>query len=183
MTQPSVAESRDINAPATRIFSILSNPALQPEVDGTGMLRSAVDNAVITKVGDVFFIEMTHWDRGDYVMENRVVEFEQDRRIAWEPVAQTSENHDFDSDSDHLEPRQWGWQLEPLSEESTRVTEFFDGSRLSEGLRSFIKDGEFWRSAMVTSLDNLERMATQSDGAHREPPQSETASQFSELFR
>ena len=30
MIQPSVSESRDINASAARIFSILSNPALQP---------------------------------------------------------------------------------------------------------------------------------------------------------
>lgn len=183
MTDSLITESRDINAPATRIFSILSDPAMQSEVDGTGMLRSAVDNKMITKVGDVFFIEMTHWDRGNYVMENHVVEFERDRRIAWEPVAQISENHDFDSNNDHPEPRRWGWQLEPLSEERTRVTAFFDGSRLSEGLRSFIRDGEFWRPAMVTSLGNLERLATRPDGNSGEKPQSETASQFTELFR
>jgi uncharacterized protein YndB with AHSA1/START domain len=183
MTDPSITESRDINASATRIFSILSDPALQPEVDGTGMLRSAVDNQVITRVGDVFFIEMTHWDRGNYVMENHVVEFEQDRRIAWEPVAVTSESHNFDSDTDNPEPRYWGWQLEPLSEERTRVTESFDGSRLSDGLRKFISDGEFWRPAMVTSLGNLERLATQTDQEIGEGPQSETASRFIDLFR
>ena len=183
MSESSVTESRDINAPASEIFSILCDPALQPAIDGTGMLRSAVDNQVINQVGDVFYIEMTHWDRGDYVMENLVVEFEQDRRVAWEPVAQTSENPKFASDPQHPEPRRWGWQLEPLSEDRTRVTEFFDGSRLSKGLRDFIKNGEFWRSAMVTSLENLERIVNQPGRESGDSPNSETAQQFVELYR
>jgi hypothetical protein len=183
MTQPSVAESRDINAPASRIFSILSNPAMHPDVDGTGMLQSSVDNEVITKVNDVFYISMTHWDLGNYVMANHVVEFERDRRIAWEPVVHSFEKPEYRSGVGQPALREWGWQLEPLSDDTTRVTEYFEGSRLPEDLRKFISEGEFWRPAMVTSLSNLERMVTESDGARREPPRSETASQFTELFR
>jgi hypothetical protein len=56
--------------------------------------------------------------------------------------------------------REWGWQLEPLSDDTTRVTEFFEGSRLPVDLRKFISDGEFWRLAMVNSLVNLEELAT-----------------------
>lgn len=183
MTELRITESRDINAPAARIFSFLADPATHPQVDGTGMLRSAVENRPISKVGDVFFMSMTHWDRGNYTMENHVVEFEQDRRIAWEPVAQTSERGDLDSDGGTPEPRWWGWQLEPLSEEGTRVTEFFEGSRLSEGLRKFIKEGEFWRPAMVTSLKNLEELATRADEKQRDDRKSATASEFAELFQ
>ena len=162
MLQPSVTESRVIDAPATRIFSILSNPALHPELDGTGMLRTAVDDKVISKVGDVFSITMVHWDRGNYVMDNHVVEFEQDRRIAWEPILHSVEMSEYQSDVGVSTHQQWGWQLEPLGEYRTRVTEVFDCSRSPEGLRNYIKDGEFWRLAMVTSLKNLERMVTQS---------------------
>src|ERR1700677_5036616 len=97
MIQPSVSESRDINASAARIFSILCNPALQPDVDGTGMLRGALGEEVITKVGDVFYISMTHWARGNYVMANHVVAFEQDRRMAWEPVGPSYERPEFQS--------------------------------------------------------------------------------------
>jgi hypothetical protein len=183
MVQPSVFESRDINASASRIFSILCNPALQPDVDGTGMLRGEVGNEVIAKVGDVFYISMTHWARGNYVMANHVVAFEQDRRIAWEPVVHSYERSEYQSVVGRPGLREWGWQLEPLSDRTTRVTEYFEGSRLPEELRKFIQDGEFWRPAMVTSLENLERMATKSDGDSREMPQSETASQFTELFR
>jgi hypothetical protein len=62
------------------------------------------------------------------------------------------------------------------------VTEFFEGSRLPEDLREFIQDGEFWRSAMVTSLENLERIVNHSGGINRELPQSATATPFTELF-
>ena len=50
------------------------------------MLRSAVDNHRVAKVGDVFNIEMVHWHLGNYVMANHVRAFEQDRLIAWEPI-------------------------------------------------------------------------------------------------
>jgi hypothetical protein len=63
------------------------------------------------------------------------------------------------------------------------VTEYFEGSRLPEDLRKFIDDGEFWRPAMVTSLENLERMATMPGEGSGGVPQSETASKFAELFR
>lgn len=147
------------------------------------MLRTAVENRPMAKVGDVFFMSMTHWSRGNYTMENHVVEFEQDRRIAWEPVAQVSERGDFDSDGRTRESRWWGWQLEPLNEDSTRVTEFYEGRNLSEGLRTFIKDGEFWRPAMVTSLENLEELATSADDNTLDNRQSATATEFAEFFQ
>jgi hypothetical protein len=183
MTQLKITESLDINAPTARIFSLLADPAMHPRVDGTGMLRSAVENRPISKLGDVFFMSMTHWTRGNYITENHVVEFEQDRRIAWEPVAQKSESSKFDSNGGTRESRWWGWQLEPLNEEKTRVTEFFEGRHLSEELRRYIKDGEFWRPAMVTSLKNLEELATSADEGHGGNQKSATASEFAELFQ
>jgi hypothetical protein len=179
MTEPSINESRDIDASAARIFSILSNPAMHPEVDGTGMLRSAVDDTPVSRVGDVFYINMEHWDRGKYVIANHVVEFEQDRRIVWEPVTYSQENSEHGSLADQPALHQWGWELEPLGDERTRVTGIFEGSRLPEGLREFIEDGEFWRPAMATSLENLERIVTHFDG---ELPESRQAPKFTELY-
>jgi hypothetical protein len=69
-----------------------------------------------------------------------------------------------------------------LSEDRTRVTAFFEGSRLPEELRKFIEDGEFWRPAMATSLDNLENIVTQSDAVSHES-HSATAAPFVELFK
>jgi uncharacterized protein YndB with AHSA1/START domain len=181
MVESSVSESRDIDAPAARIFSILSDPAMHPEVDGTGMLRSAVENTPVSTVGDVFRIDMVHWDLGNYVMANHVVEYELDRLIAWEPVVDSWENSKYQSTVGQPGLRVWGWQLKPLSDDRTRVTAFFEGSRLPEELRRFIEEGEFWRPAMVTSLENLERLVSQSDGT--EFSHSETATPFIELFR
>jgi hypothetical protein len=160
---PSISESREIRASAAAIFAVLANPAMHPDIDGTGMAQSADDNAIITKVGDVFVMNMTHWSLGDYGMENLVVECVPDRRIVWQPRAHTYETSKFPGDGKTPEIRYWGWELEPLEENLTRVTEFFDGSRLSEGLREFLKDGEFWRTGMVESLENLERLVTARD--------------------
>lgn len=183
MTQPSVSETRDIDARAARIFTILCDPAMHAEVDGTGMLRASDDSSPVTQVGDVFYINMVHWHLGNYVMANHVVAFQQDRLIAWEPVVFSYENPEYQSSVGHPGLREWGWQLEPLSDDRTRVTEFFEGSRLPEELRKFIEDGEFWRPAMVTSLDNLERLVNQSGDFDRELPPSDTAAPFIELFR
>jgi hypothetical protein len=183
MNKPSVSESREINASASRIFSIVADPAMHPEVDGAGMLRPAAENSPITSVGDVFYINMVHWHLGNYVMANHVTEFERDRLIAWEPVVYSFEDPERAQSVGHPGLREWGWRLEPLSEDRTRVTAFFEGSRLPEELRKFIEDGEFWRPAMLTSLDNLERLVSESNGSGGEPPHSETAAPFVELFR
>ena len=114
---------------------------------------------------------------------DHVVEFEQDRLIGWEPVVFSYENPEYEQSVGHPGLREWGWQLEPLGEDRTRVTAFFEGSRLPEELRKFIDEGEFWRPAMVTSLDNLERIVRQSNGGDQELPHSETATPFVELFR
>ena len=162
MQQPSVTESRDINAPATRIFSILSNPAMHPQVDGTGMLRTALEDVVISKVGDVFAMNMFNDEMGDYVMENRVVEFEPERRIVWEPVMRSIEKPEFQSAVGEPAHHQWGWQLEPLDAHRTRVTEFFDCSRSPDWLQEAVKGGERWRPEIETSLENLERLVARS---------------------
>src|SRR5580658_2613557 len=81
-----VSVSRRINAPAPRVFAILADPAAHPILDGSGMLLEAVAPSPITGVGDTFTIKMHNDEMGDYEMTNRVVEFEADRRLAWEPA-------------------------------------------------------------------------------------------------
>lgn len=183
MRQASVSESRDIKESAAQIFSILSNPAMHPSLDGSGMLRAADDEKPISAVGDVFLIHMTHWDRGNYSMANHVVAFEHDRLIAWEPIVQSYERPEYQSSVGYPALRQWGWMLEPLSDESTRVTVFFEGSQLPAELRKFIKDGEFWRPAMQTSLDNLERILARGRDNSAEEFRATTAAPFVELYR
>ena len=82
-----VRVSRRIEAPAADIFRVLADPRRHLEIDGSGMLRGAVSGAAVTGVGDVFTMRMYYSEHGDYEMDNHVVEFEQDRRIGWEPWA------------------------------------------------------------------------------------------------
>jgi uncharacterized protein YndB with AHSA1/START domain len=158
MAEPSISVSRDIPAPAARIFSVLARPATHPDVDGTGMLRTTLEDVVLSKVGDVFIMNMFNDEMGDYVMENRVVEFEPERCIVWEPVMRSIDKPEFQTDVGEPAYHQWGWQLEPLDAERTRVTEFFDCSRSPDWLQKAVKGGEAWRPGIQASLEKLERL-------------------------
>jgi hypothetical protein len=158
MTEPSISVSRDIPAPAGTIFSILARPAAHSELDGSGMVQTALEDAVISQVGDVFAVNMFNDEMGDYVMENHVVEFEPSRRIVWEPVMRSIENPEFKDAVGDSAYQQWGWQLDPLDDRRTRVTEFFDCSRSPEWLQEAVRGGERWRLEIEASLENLEKM-------------------------
>jgi hypothetical protein len=80
-----VQVSRWIAAPADMIFRVLSDPGRHPDIDGSGTLRDASAGAVISGAGDVFVMRMYDPRIGDFEMNNHVVEYEQDRRIGWEP--------------------------------------------------------------------------------------------------
>jgi uncharacterized protein YndB with AHSA1/START domain len=158
MAEPSISVSRDIPAPAGRIFSVLTRPAAHPDVDGSRMVRTALEDVVISKVGDVFAMNMFNDEMGDYVMENSVVEFVPERRIVWEPVMRSIEKPEFQSGVGDPAYHQWGWQLDPLDAHRTRVTEFFDCSRSPDWLQEAVKGGERWRPEIEASLENLERL-------------------------
>ena len=158
MAEPSISLSRDIAAPAGQIFSVLARTVAHPEVDGSGMVRTALEDMVISKVGDVFAISMFNDEMGNYVMENVVVEFEPERRIVWEPVMRSIDKPEFQSAVGDPAHHQWGWQLEPLDPEHTRVTEFFDCTRSPDWLKEAVNGGERWRPEIQASLENLERL-------------------------
>ncbi len=158
MDDLSISVTRDIPAPADLIFAVLTRPMAHPDVDGTGMVRGAREDFVITRVGDVFTMNMFNDEMGDYVMESHVVEFEPERRVVWEPVLHSIAKPEFQSDVGEPGLHRWGWQLEPLDDDRTRVTELFDCSRSPAWLQRAVKGGERWRQGMEASLENLERM-------------------------
>jgi uncharacterized protein YndB with AHSA1/START domain len=80
-----VSVSRRIEAPASVIFKFLANPDRHPDFDGSEMLRTGASNEVIVGVGDVFVTKMFFTEMGHYEMHNRIVAFEANRCIAWEP--------------------------------------------------------------------------------------------------
>lgn len=116
-----VQASRDIEAPADTIFELIADPSQQPRWDGNDNLAEAPAGQRVHAVGDVFAMTIT---KGS-VRENRVVEFEEGRRIAWlpNPVGEPA-------------PGQlWRWELEPIDEARTRVTHSYDWTNLHDEKR------------------------------------------------
>lgn len=161
--EPSLSVWRDIDAPAHEVFGYLARPSDHAAVDGSGMLRGTDDRRVLSGIGEVFEMRMFNDLLGDYVMENHVVEFEPDLRIAWEPVLKATDKPDFQSRVGVRAHLRWGWELTPRSGGGTRVTEFYDLSAAPEWLHEATREGEDWRPAMEASLANLANLVEQAN--------------------
>lgn len=99
-----------IEAPAAEVFALLADPSRHPEIDGSNSVRGTFGTATpLTGVGDTF--GMTMRIGLPYLIRNTVVEFEQDRLIAWR----------------HLAGHRWRYALAPV-DGGTEVTETFDWS-------------------------------------------------------
>jgi hypothetical protein len=155
ITEPTVKVTRRIEAPAQVLFSILADPATHPVLDGSGMLRRAPSPEPIRGVGSVFAMQMHNDEMGEYEMANHVVIFEQDRRIGWEPVLAKAGRPEDEEGVGEPAHHIWAFELRPLGEGATEVTESYDCSRSPEWLRRAVKGGERWRDSIDATLDNL----------------------------
>jgi len=146
-----VSVSRRIAAPAHEIFLVVARPMLHPEIDGSGMVR-ATNAPPIVSAGDAFVVRMHNDEFGDYEMRNEVVEFIEDRLIAWAP-----KRHDLVDDVDWN--HRWGWQLTPEGA-LTQVEGFFDCTRVPEDGQRILRGGEWARPILERSLERLEALVT-----------------------
>lgn len=116
-----VSATRVVKAPAEQIFELIADPARQPEWDGNDNLSVAAAGQRVHQVGDVFVMTTTKGnDRA-----NRIVEFEEGRRIAWKPSAVG------EPEPGHL----WRWELEPHDDGTTTVTHTYDWTNLNDEKR------------------------------------------------
>lgn len=145
-----VSVTRRIPASPQELFAVLADPDRHSEIDGSGMLRGAIDAVPVSAVGDVFAMRMHHDEFGDYEMNNTVVEFQPGRSIVWEPS-----RRDADAEPWHY---RWGYQLEPDTDGATLVTETFDLSHSPEEARRATDEGSCWVEAMTKTLERLERL-------------------------
>lgn len=139
----SFSSTIDIAAEAPAIFAILANPHRHPEIDGSGTLNADIEGPERLKLGDAFTVQITQKGRINYETVNTVIEFEEDRRIAWK----------------HKGPQIWRYELEPAGKGTTRVTETFDYSRY--GPVAFIFGFLFRknRQSMDKTLQRLKNIA------------------------
>jgi uncharacterized protein YndB with AHSA1/START domain len=116
-----VSASREIAAPADRIFELIADPAQQPRWDGNDNLADAAAGQRVRAVGDVFQMALTVGS----VRDNHIVEFEEGQLIAWRPSEPGKQP------PGHL----WRWRLEPVDGARTLVTHTYDWSRLTDETR------------------------------------------------
>ncbi len=106
-----VSASTTVAASADVIFTILADPRQHARIDGSGSVRELVQGPERLSRGADFGMDMKMFGL-PYKIQNRVVEFEEGRLIAWR----------------HFGGHRWRYELEPV-DGGTRVTETFDYSR------------------------------------------------------
>jgi len=111
---------RVIAAPAATIFALLADPTRHHEIDGSGTVVAAEEASQTLALGAKFGMSMKMGI--GYSMENTVVEFEQDRLIAWQPRPSNPVMRCF------VGGRIWRYELVP-QEGGTLVRESWDISQ------------------------------------------------------
>jgi hypothetical protein len=133
----SISVSKVIHAPASRIFDLLADVRL----DGSGSVSSVKHAPTRLALGSTFSM---HMKMGfGYVTRNRVVEFDENRRIAWH----------------HFALFVWRYELEDV-DGSTLVTESFDYDRPWAFAIIAMGFPERNRSAMTATLERLDAAVT-----------------------
>lgn len=144
MDSDTVSVERTIQASAADIFAIVSDAGRHQEIDGSGTVRGTRQPSRPLQLGSVFGMSM-HMKVG-YRTKNVVVEFEPDRRIAW----QTSGLFGL------IGGRIWRYELEPVGDGATLVRETWDVSQDKQ--RALLKRSKMPAAAKRGMRRTLERL-------------------------
>lgn len=135
-----ISESRVIDAAPSTIFDMLADPARHPEIDGSGSVKAVRGEPQRLKLGSQFSMDMKLLLVA-YPIVNRVVEFEENKLIAWR----------------HFNGHRWRWQLHDLGNGRTEVTETFDYSTALVPIAlEWLGFPEKNRDGIVKTLDRLQ---------------------------
>jgi Polyketide cyclase / dehydrase and lipid transport len=148
-----VSVERVIPAGPAAIFALVADAARHPEIDGSGSVKQVKPGAPATlSLGSTFGMSMQLGVK--YSMVSTVIEFEQDRRIAWQ-----SRPGGFVGK--FVAGRIWRYELEPV-EGGTRVRESWDISQ--DHQRALLRLGglpEKTAKSMATTLEHIEGLVTE----------------------
>lgn len=100
-----------INAPVTRVFDVVANPHLHAVIDGSKSVKSVIYGPERLSLGEKFGMNMQIGIK--YKITNTVVEYEENKVIAWR----------------HLGRWIWRYEFREISPNQTVVTESFDGTK------------------------------------------------------
>jgi uncharacterized protein YndB with AHSA1/START domain len=148
-----ISESTTVDAPPEVVFAILADPRQHSRIDGSGSVGSVIAAPErLTATGQTFTVRMKLFGV-PYLIRNRVVEYEANRRIAWR----------------HFTANRWRYELSPTADGSTTVTETFDTSRadrVTNGVIRWARFPERNREGIVSTLERL-RKAAETDATAR----------------
>lgn len=118
-----ITVSRTIDAPADRIFEVLSNPERHAELDGSGFVLGDEKSDRITATGQVFTMNMTgdHMG-GDYQTDNHVTGYDANKMLAWKTAPAGVEPPGWE----------WLWQLDAQGPDATEVSVTYDWSKVTD---------------------------------------------------
>ncbi len=143
-----VSVERVIAAPPEKVFALLADPTKHPLIDGSGTVRAAKPGtSEHLELGSQFGMSMKLGI--PYSMVSTVVEYEPNRRIAW----QSKPPHVFGR---FTGGRIWRYELDPV-EGGTRVRESWDISQ--DHQRSFFRKGKVGEQTRANMEKTLERIA------------------------
>lgn len=98
-----------VDADPATVFDVLADPGQHPLFDGSETVKGRVAGPPRLYLGATFAMRMRLG--APYLIRNRVIEWDEDRRIAWR----------------HFARHVWRYELEPVGK-GTKVTETFDYS-------------------------------------------------------
>jgi uncharacterized protein YndB with AHSA1/START domain len=143
---------RVIPAPPEKIFELLVDPRRHHDIDGSGTVQDAKDSPERLGPGSTFGMSMKAGI--SYSMESTVIEFEENRRIAWQTRGSGKLGSKFGG-------RIWRYELEPV-DGGTRVRESWDISE--ERMKAIVRPARRkTRKSMEQTLARIEELVTVSD--------------------
>jgi uncharacterized protein YndB with AHSA1/START domain len=151
-----VADDRDIvtverliPAPPEPIFDLLADPERHRDIDGSGTVREAKGESQRLQLGSTFGMSMKLGI--PYSMVSTVVEFEENRRIAWQTRGPTPLGR-------FVAGRIWRYELEP-ADGGTLVRESWDLTH--EAVKFIVRPAASkTRESMEKTLARIEEIVT-----------------------
>ncbi len=146
-----VTVERVIPAAPEAIFDLLADPSRHQEIDGSGTVREAKGGSERLALGSTFGMSMKMGL--PYSMVSTVIEFDENRLIAWQTTGPTAIGK-------HLGGRIWRYELEPV-EGGTKVSESWDIRHESAFTKPVVRMAEDkTRKNLAATLERIETVVT-----------------------
>ncbi len=153
-----MSATRRMPVEAAAVWAVLSDPARHQDTEPTDWVRDAIEPEPLTRVGQVFGMNMAFPQNGKpYVMHNRVIALEPERVIAWAPGMLR--------DGKLPEDVWWTWRYElaPVEDAAgpaTDVTLTYDWTDAPDWFREDVPLPAFGVDYLEESLASLEEAAS-----------------------